>query len=180
MKSKKFLSFVLVFVLMATLILPAGLPALAGQIPIIDVSDSSGTNLPDGVTYNPTGKLFTIGTLANNSTIPVLGTTTVNTILVASGVTGLTLELNGVTIDLSGGSVNAAPIDILGTSNVTIKLTDGTSNILNANNTSNTKAGLHVTTSKRVTIVGDTLGTGTLTATGGKSSNNGQIGRAHV
>ncbi len=129
----------------------------------INVSDSSGTNLPTGVTYNSTSKLFTISTGTTPTTINVIGTTSTNSIVVDSGVSNLTLILNGVSITspISGNS----PIDLQGTASVTIQLANSSANTLNAIDASG-KAGLHVPSTATVII----NGTGSLTVTGGYST----------
>ena len=135
----------------------------------INVGDSSGSNLPTGVTY--AGNLFTIGTGANNSTITVTGTTVTNSIAIAPGVSNLTLILNGVSITSPSGG--KSPIDLQGTANVTIQLADGTTNTLNASAAVN-KAGLSTYGTATVAINGTT---GELNATGGQ--NGSGIGGAN-
>lgn len=127
----------------------------------IDISDSSGSNLPAGVSYDISSKLFNIDTLANNSTITVMGATAENTIAVATDVTGLALILSDVSITdpLNGRS----PIELQGTADVTIELASGTDNTLNAS-ARDTLAGLCVPSTATVTI----NGAGSLIAAGGK------------
>lgn len=113
--------------------------------------------LPTGVLYQD--NQITIGPEADGSRLVLQGSTTTNTISIASGVTNLTLILNGVSITSSEQS----PIQLLGAGNIVIELADGTRNLLDAQLTSS-KAALRTGNSGILTINGTS---GTLDVLGG-------------
>lgn len=130
MKKRKIICVILTLVFAFSLLPQLGVPVLAASsTTTIDVSDSSPTELPPGVTYS--SGVYIIGVGANNTSITVVGTTSVNTINVQSSVIGLTLNLDGVSIT----SATASPITIFGsiTPGVTLHLNDGTTSELHAN-----------------------------------------------
>lgn len=153
MKNKKVWGIILLFTLIFFILSQTNFQVYAeSDSSTIDISDSSvGQTLPTGVSY--AGNVFTI---TSGGSITVIGTTTTNTIVVETGVTNLTLTLSGTSITSSSKS----PISIQGNSNVSIVLSDGTTNTLKG---AFQKAGLSVPSGSTVNI----SGTGTLNATGG-------------
>lgn len=110
MKKKKLLSFALVFAMMVTMILPAGLPAFAVSDPgsyIFDISEgnitvSAGTNADTlKVTY---GASQVLDNIPIDTNITIIGTTTTNQVVVSSNVTA-NITLSGVDIEESADSV---------------------------------------------------------------------------
>ncbi len=155
----KKISFIVIFAMVLSLLMQFSVTVSAaggeGDATTINVNDT--LVMPTNVNYN--AGVFTINSNAV-SPITVTGTGS-NTIAVAGGVSGLTLILNDVSITSpSGGS---SPINLQSNANVTIQLTDGTSNLLDANGANNV-AGLCVPSTATVAI----NGTGSLTATGGR------------
>lgn len=123
MKMRKLISIIISLTFTILLIPQLALPTSAvSSATTIDVSDSSPAALPAGVTYS--SGVYTIGSGANNTSITVTGATSVNTIYVSGGVTGLTLNLDGVSITSS----TASPIAL--SSAVTLHLNDGTASEL--------------------------------------------------
>ncbi|MDP4092781.1 MAG: S-layer homology domain-containing protein [Bacillota bacterium] len=132
---------------------------------VINIGDSS--IRPTNVSFG--GNVFTINSSAV-SPITVIGTTSTNSIVLASGVSGLTLILNGVSI--TSPPLGKSPIDLQGTASVTIQLAGGTTNTLDARNADG-MAGIDTNGTATVTIKGTM---GELYASGG--ANGAGIGGA--
>lgn len=128
---------------------------------LIDVSDSSGTNLPTGVTYN--SGVFTVDSGAINSTITVIGTTNQNVIVVTDSAI-VTLILNGTSITAPSGSAYS-PIDLKGNSKVTLQLASGTTSTASAIN-ADCRAGIRVASVGTISATLTITGTGILNAIG--------------
>ncbi len=113
--------------------------------------------LPTGVHYQD--NQIVIGSEADGGSFILEGSTDINTISIASGVTNLTLILNGVSITSS----EQAPIQLSGGGDIILELADDTRNVLDARLADN-KAAIGTGNTGRLTITGDS---GTLDALGG-------------
>ncbi len=158
---KQFTRFILTIAMIIAMIPAVSLPAYAANSAspaVIDVGDDSGTNLPAGVTYTSGGGIG-VFTVSTNGSITVTGTTNVNTIVVTNSAI-VTLTLSGASITAPVGSTYS-PIDLQGSSNVTLQLAGGTTSTASAINAAY-RAGVHAPAGTALTI----NGTGSLIATG--------------
>lgn len=160
---KQLISAILIIAMVITMIPMLSMTAFAASdSTTIDVSDTSPSNLPTGVTYD--SGVFTINGASNP--ITVIGTTTQNTIVVADGTT-VTLVLSGASITAPGGSTYS-PIDLQGNADVTLTLADGTTSTMSAVN-ANLCAGIHAASTGGISATLTINGAGSLYANGASS-----------
>ena len=161
-KARKKILPILLAAVMAVAMLPP-ITARAASDPvnyIFDVSDGSitaGAGTSGGTLKVTYGASQTLDNIPASQNITIIGTTTVNTVTVSSGVTA-NITLSSVSIDVCGVSDSACAFNMAGAT-VSLTLADGTENSLKSGNNC---AALQVPEGAELTIDGS----GTLTAPG--------------
>lgn len=172
---KRILSWLLVLAMVVSLIPSTLVSALAAELPAalaagsgVDISGAQELTLNSGSATE----------INQNGTYTVTGSATQPILIGADATTDTPATKVKVTLVLNGLKINSAtsPIQILGGSELTLVLVDGTENVLNCTKTGNAGefdtsagAGILCEFGAKLTIdkVRDAVGTGSLTVTGG-------------